>query len=791
MFSGRLNNLKILGSLVTKTILSSNELPQVSSPLVAEALARSISPAPSSVIGVDYQVNVSSTLAKALSLSPNEVAMKLATSLMLSQKEHVNAISSPLFVHTSAGKNGFVNFTLSDTWLFSTATANIRQQTNGNKQDGIDRKVKEVKDKTEVDKNIKFNIQHGDNLYKQVYRILVDFASPNVGKELHVGHLRSGVIGDSLSRILEYAPRDNSDGNNLEECHSEVVRVSHVGDCGLPASLVLTEEENKYNDGINKEKDDALSNDSLPLPTPAELSRWYELAKKRSANDKIFANKTQVTVRMLQRGLATAGTQLLPDHRGAPSPLDIKNEKVFALGKEYSRLLKRWQRLCEASRAGYLPLFKKLGVNVEERPESLYAPMLEEVVNELLQSGHAVEQNGAVGLFVDGPSNPPFLIRKSDGGYLYATIDLACLRVRLRAGFNRIVYVTDHAQNGHFQLLFKAARYIGWVGTKNENNLAPFTDHDQRVSTVSLEHASFGLVTGEGGKKLSSRDGSASEATLQGLLENGADVARQSMQQLQAAASAHQTERADKFSGSSVSRSPIPSSVLLPLSGIEATQASERISSSAIRFFDLSHKRSSNYAFSPERAMSLKGQSAPYILYAITRLNTLRLQAAAVLGVDVTEAQVDDIKLIDDTTTHKSILDVDKSLKKVSSVWEKLAIECEERICVSKDFSNDKSLHEFTLHSAERTLALSLTRLPEAVASAARLLYPHILAEHVLELAAATHVCYDACRVLPPTDAQAEQDWRLSARRLRLLGAADADIRLCCHLLGVEVVTRM
>jgi arginyl-tRNA synthetase len=234
-----------------------------------------------------------------------------------------------------------------------------------------------------------------------------------------------------------------------------------------------------------------------------------------------------------------------------------------------------------------------------------------------------------------------------------------------------------------------------------------------------------------------------------------------------------------------VSRSPIPSSVLLPLSGIEAIQSSERISSSAIRFFDLSHKRSSNYAFSPERAMSLKGQSAPYILYAITRLNTLRLQAAAVLGVDVTEAQVDD------DTTHKSILDVDKSLKKVSNVWEKLAIASEERICVSKDISNDKSIHEFTLHLAERTLALSLTRLPEAVASAARLLYPHILAEHVLELAAATHVCYDACRVLPPPDAQAEQDWRLSARRLRLLGAADVDIRLCCHLLGVEVVTRM
>jgi len=772
----RANIPKLLGTWITKTLKSSDLLRSPPSPLVAEALARSIGPAPSSATGVDYQVNVSSSLAKALSLPPQEVAMNLATSLMAvneSTKEE-REIMTTSFARAIPGKNGFINFALSDTWLFDEATNRIdsgrRREESGGGED-----ITKVSG-TMID----------NHLAPKNDRILVDFASPNVGKELHVGHLRSGVIGDTLSRILKFASSDSSTSNM-----SEVVRVSHVGDCGLPASLVLAEDSGKE-DLLNGDDE---STSSSTLPSPAELSRRYEQAKKRSVNDKVFADKAQLTLRKLQRGLAAAGLPLslqtqspLFLKNGSPSALDLKRKEVAALGEEYPRLLQRWYRLCKASRLGYMPLFERLGVDVDERPESLYAPLLEGLVTELMKSGHAVEENGAVGLFVDGPSNPPFLIRKSDGGYLYATIDLACLRTRLLAGFSRIVYVTDHAQNSHFQLLFKSARWIGWIGPNDENFLAP---RDNNASggenvffpKVSLEHASFGLVTGEGGKKLSSRDGSASEATLQALLESGAEVALQSMQMLQAAAIAHQTERADKANKSSYNP---PSSKRPPLTGIEAVRASERISASAIRFFDLSHKRTSNYAFSPQRALSLKGQSAPYVLYAVTRLNTLRLQAAEMLGVDAIVADI--AGQLADNTDSKNIEEVLSSIERVSTVWGNLARVSKARC---KRNTSDETT-SILLHPAERALALILTRLPEATASAARLLQPHILAEHVLNLAAATHVCYDTCRVLPPLDAiDDEQDWTTSSRRLLLLGAADADIRLCCHLLGVEVVSRM
>lgn len=766
----RANIPKLLGSWLTKTLTASDQshLLRAPSPLVAEALARSIGPAPSSATGVDYQVNVSSTLAKALSLPPQEVASNLATSLT-SKGLSFEDNASTSFARATAGKNGFINFALSDSWLFTAAT-----DRKGDRR----REVKEVAGTTTTDSSL------GND------RILVDFASPNVGKELHVGHLRSGVIGDSLSRILDFASNNGRGGRSK----STVVRVSHVGDCGLPASLVLAEDAGD-GDLLHVDYD---KGEPSPMPSPAELSRRYELAKKRSASDKNFADKAQLTLRKLQRGLAAAGSPLSShshktssNQNGAPPPLDLNRPEVAALGEEYPRLLRRWHRLCEASRFGYLPLFERLGVDVVERPESLYAPLLEGLVSDLMSSGHAVEENGAVGLFVDGPSNPPFLIRKSDGGYLYATIDLACLRLRLMAGFDRIVYVTDHAQNSHFQMLFKSARWIGWVGPNDENLLAPRVDQGEVTKDgkgafpkVSLEHASFGLVTGEAGKKLSSRDGSASEATLHALLENGAEVALQSMQMLQAAAVAHQSERADRNNLSNKSNSP-PSSKRAPLTGIEAAKASERISGSAIRFFDLSHKRSSNYAFSPQRAMSLKGQSVPYVLYAITRLNTLRLQAADMLGVDAVEANV--AGQLADNTGSKSLEDVVLSIERVSTVWDTLASACNARS--NSQISSDAT--SFILHPSERALALTLTRLPEAVASAARLLHPHILAEHVLALASATHVCYDTCRVLPPLDVIAEQDWTLSSRRLQLLGAADADIRLCCHLLGVEVVTRM
>lgn len=125
--------------------------------------------------------------------------------------------------------------------------------------------------------------------------------------------------------------------------------------------------------------------------------------------------------------------------------------------------------------------------------------------------GVAVETNGAIGIFADGPDRPPLLLRRATGAWLYAATDVAALYTRLVAGFDRIVYVTDEGQAGHFSQLFATARLSGWVDADGCNQLVPGTPRP-----VSLEHASFGLVTGQDGRKLSSRDGT--DLTLASLL---------------------------------------------------------------------------------------------------------------------------------------------------------------------------------------------------------------------------------------------------------------------------------
>ena len=193
-------------------------------------------------------------------------------------------------------------------------------------------------------------------------------------------------------------------------------------------------------------------------------------------------------------------------------------------------LLSAWSALCAASRRGYAPLFERLGVAAVERGEACYAPAVAGVLRELQDRGVAVEDAGA--LVVRGlhaPGVPPFMVRKANGGFLYASIDLACLRERLRAGYGRIVYVTDAAQAPHFRALFAVARAAGWVGGGGREG-APVANllHPARAP-VLLQHAAFGVVAGEGGKKLSSREGT--ELTLGALLEEGAAWAQRVLEE--------------------------------------------------------------------------------------------------------------------------------------------------------------------------------------------------------------------------------------------------------------------
>ena len=205
-----------------------------------------------------------------------------------------------------------------------------------------------------------------------------------------------------------------------------------------------------------------------------------------------------------------------------------------------SPLLRTWQAVCAASRAGYVPLFDRLRVRVEERGESTYLPSVPSVLAGLVEAGHAVEDDGALVVRL-GASLPPMLLRKSNGAWLYATTDVAALHTRLREGLQRIVYVTDASQALHFRQLFALAERVGWVVAAGGGGHHPSTSSSAphrhqlvnalhpRRPPVTLSHASFGLVTEEAsGRKLSSREGTG-DASLSALLDAAAGFALEEM----------------------------------------------------------------------------------------------------------------------------------------------------------------------------------------------------------------------------------------------------------------------
>uniref|UniRef100_A0A6B2L437 Arginyl-tRNA synthetase n=1 Tax=Arcella intermedia TaxID=1963864 RepID=A0A6B2L437_9EUKA len=289
-------------------------------------------------------------------------------------------------------------------------------------------------------------------------RTLIDYSSPNMAKEFHVGHLRSMMHGAALMNILKFQGY-------------EVSGVSHVGDFGSPMGQVVSEVIHRDLPFVRAIKEGKKVSEDM-YPTPTELSAIYVAAKQRAKDDKDFATESMKRTVELQ----------------APSHVQNETKEI-------------WRTVLNASRVGFNDVYKKLGIYVKEQGESFYVDMLEGITQELLEKGVLRYSDGAVAAFIEGYETP-LLVKTRDGTYLYAATDLATLKYRLHTlGMKRILYITDSSQRIHFEQLFKAGKLAGWYDP-NE---------------VSLEHITFGLVTGENGLKLSSRDGTP--LTLAGLLK--------------------------------------------------------------------------------------------------------------------------------------------------------------------------------------------------------------------------------------------------------------------------------
>jgi len=237
---------------------------------------------------------------------------------------------------------------------------------------------------------------------------IVDYSSPNIAKEMHVGHLRSTIIGDVISNILV------SFGEH-------VIRINHIGDWGTQFGMLI-----QYLEYMNID----IFESNIEL---SELHKWYKESKKVFDSNEEFNNEAHKKVVKLQSG-------------------DINCIKI-------------WKKLCDISEASYKKIYRQLGVSddLKTMGESFYNDYFDSLIDELESKGLLVDEDGAKLLFpISG--KPPLIVKKSDGGYGYDTTDLAALRYRINnLSANKIVYVTDSGQSLHFELLFEAAKKAGWL----------------------------------------------------------------------------------------------------------------------------------------------------------------------------------------------------------------------------------------------------------------------------------------------------------------------------------------
>jgi len=392
--------------------------------------------------------------------------------------------------------------------------------------------------------------------------IVIDFGGPNVAKPMHVGHIRSTVIGDALAKILKFRGHHTITDN-------------HLGDWGTQFGMILW--------GWKHCRDDArFAADPIAKPTAeltAELARLYRLVRKvADAKPEELARDPEAAA--LAARYPDTGREVLAEtaklHEGDPE----------------NRAL--WEQFMPFCRAEIDRIFSRLQVSFDHAlGESFFQPMLAGVVAELMADPVVLarESRGAIGIFLNGEDAPPFLIRKADGAFLYATTDLATLKWRMEHWKpDRILYVVDSRQGPHFEQLFATAKLWG-CGDR------------QRIDGVELAHVAFGTVLGEDGKPFKTRAGDT--VGLESLLDEGVERAGRMQQAGDKTQSAGDSDQGRSAAG---------------MDAAEQRHAAEIVGMGAIKYADLSQNRTTDYVFSFDKMLQLTGNTAAYMQYAVARV---------------------------------------------------------------------------------------------------------------------------------------------------------------------------
>lgn len=384
-----------------------------------------VSPAQNEKFG-DYQSNAAMGLSKVLAEKTGQKTNPRATAEQIIRKLDLGSMASEK--PTIAGP-GFINIKLSPDWL----TAQVR----------------------DVASDPRLGVSKVTNPTK----VVVDYSGPNIAKEMHVGHLRSTIIGDAIARVLEFRG-------------DEVIRQNHLGDWGTQFGMLITWHWNAKEEWVppDAEHDQSVTSRSKPEGKGAllffhidDLEAFYRNAKRAFDLFPEFADAARAAVVRLQKG--------------------------------DERELSAWRFIVDETRKHYQPLYERLNVSLRkehEAGESSYNPLLPDVVKTLREKKLAVESEGATVVFIDGEDKSPLIIEKSGGGYLYGTTDLAAIRYRVDTlQADRIIYFTDARQAQHFSQVFRTADKASWT----------------RNGEVKLEHAAFGAMLGEDGKPFKTRTG--------------------------------------------------------------------------------------------------------------------------------------------------------------------------------------------------------------------------------------------------------------------------------------------
>lgn len=449
-----------------------------------------------------YQCNSAMKLTKLLGKPPRAIAEALREELFAQQA----AKHPSLFTNIEIAGPGFINFILNSDFLSQALNVQIHDP------------------------------MHGCTKVPPIEAI-IDFSSPNIAKEMHVGHLRSTIIGDCIARTLEFLGY-------------KVLRLNHVGDWGTQFGMLIT-----Y---LNQQK---LSITQIRAMDLSELLKVYRAAKVEFDENSEFKLRAQKAVVALQQGDKTA--------------------------------LEIWQAICVSSRKAFEQIYQILDIKIEERGESFYNPFLPLLIQDLERKHLITVSDGAKCIYLDGFTNRegdplPLIVQKSDGGYNYATTDMASLKHRVEVEQGKwLIYVTDAGQSQHFSMVFAACR------------LAKYYDPQK----VRVDHVPFGLVLRADGKKFQTRAGDTER--LIDLLQSAINKAKEIL-------------------------------IVRNYTDVTDDQLEDMatiLGINAIKYADLANNRVNDYVFSLDKMLQFEGNTAAFLCYAYVRIQSLKRK----IGVNIDE----------------------------------------------------------------------------------------------------------------------------------------------------------